>query len=739
MLVTIERKIPMKNLFLSIGSAAFLLGSGVSTVAAEPVFNRISSWPVSSNLPAGKDPATETSAEIIEVARDGTLIVYTDSSLESVGMIDITDPRSPKPAGVVEIGGEPTSIAIVGNRALVVVDTTKDPAAPTGHLSVVDLVSKTVVKTCDLGGQPDSVAVSPDKSLLVVAIENERDEDLRDGEMPQLPPGNVTIFPLSGGKLDCGNRKIVDLTGLARVAGSDPEPEFVDVNAANEIVVTLQENNHLVVIDGRSGAIINHFSAGTVDLDNLDVDKDGALSFTGFQRDRAREPDAVKWLDENRFVVANEGDYRGGTRGFTIFSKHGPIAYDSGMSLEYEIAAIGHYPEKRSGKRGIEAEGVEVAEFGGVRYIFITAERASVVGVYRDTGSRPKLVQLLPSGSSPESAVAIPSRNLLVTANETDRFADGGARAHVMIYRLRDTAPAYPQIRSLTSGDHPPIGWGALSGLAADPVRPGILYAVNDRAYRHQPTIFTIDATTKPATITKALRVTRHGSPADDLDLEGIASDGRGGFWLASEGGAKGKKAHTVYHVGADGKIDREINLPPELKKVARKHGFEGITTVGTGDNLTLWMVVQREWKDDEDGFAKLVSYRPSTETWGAVRYPLDKPERGWVGLSAIAAYGGHVYIVERDNGVGEAARIKKLYRVALSDLRPAPIGGELPTVSKKEACDFLPYLKALNGYVVDKVEGFAIDAAGIGYAVTDNDGVVASSGETLFFSVGRM
>ena len=168
----------------------------------------------------------------------------------------------------------------------------------------------------------------------------------------------------------------------------------------------------------------------------------------------------------------------------------------------------------------------------------------------------------------------------------------------------------------------------------------------------------------------------------------------------------------------------------PNLKKVARKHGFEGITTVGTGDNLTLWMVVQREWKDDEDGFAKLVSYRPSTETWGAVRYPLDKPERGWVGLSAIAAYGGHVYIVERDNGVGEAARIKKLYRVALSDLRPAPIGGELPTVSKKEACDFLPYLKALNGYVVDKVEGFAIDAAGIGYAVTDNDGVVASSGE---------
>lgn len=192
----------MKNLFLSIGSMAILSGLGVSIAAAEPVFNRISSWPVSSNLPASRDPATETSAEIIKVARDGTLIVYTDSSLQSIGMIDITDPKSPNSAGVVAIGGEPTSVAIVGRRAFVVVDTTTDHAAPTGHLSVVDLLSKTVVKTCDLHGQPDSVAVSSDKSLLVVAIENQRNEDLRGGEMPQPPPGNVTIFSLSGGDFD---------------------------------------------------------------------------------------------------------------------------------------------------------------------------------------------------------------------------------------------------------------------------------------------------------------------------------------------------------------------------------------------------------------------------------------------------------------------------------------------------------------------------------------------------------
>ena len=729
----------MKNLFLSIGSAAILAGVGAGLATAEPVFNRIATWPVWSNLPAGADRTLETSAEIIEATEDGMTVVYTDSPLRAIGMIDITDPKSPKPAGVVELGGEPTSLAIIAGRALVVVDTTRKFTEPAGHLAVIDLTTKTIVKTCDLGGQPDSVAVSPDKSILAVAIENQRDEGLRDGEMPQLPPGNLTIFSLSGGELQCDARKVVGLTGLAHVAPSDPEPEFVDINAANEIVVTLQENNHLVVIDGRAGAVINHFSAGAVDLDNIDVDADGALCFDGSQRDRRREPDAVKWLDENRFVVANEGDYEGGTRGFTIFSKHGPILWDSGPSLEYEIAAIGHYPEKRSGKRGIEAEGIEVGSFGAQRYIFVTAERASVVGVYRDTGGHPELVQLLPSGISPESAVTIPSRNLLVTANETDLIEDDGVRAHVMIYELRDAAPAYPQIRSLTTGNGPPIGWGALSGLAADPARRGILYAVNDRFYRRQPTIFTVDATTTPATIAKALRVTRNGSPAKKLDLEGIASDGRGGFWLASEGGPNGKKSHMVYHVDATGEIDREVELPPELEKVARRHGFEGLTSVGSGADQTLWIAVQREWKDDEDGYVKLLSYHPNSGKWGAVRYPLDRAETGRVGLSAIAAHGGHLYVVERDNGIDDAARIKKLYRVALSGLTPSPLGGDLPTVTKQKARDLIPYLKALSGYVTGKVEGFTVDASGVGYAVTDNDGVADSSGETLFFSVGRM
>src|SRR3546814_9586209 len=116
----------------------------------------------------------------------------------------------------------------------------------------------------------------------------------------------------------------------------------------------------------------------------------------------------------------------------------------------------------------------------------------------------------------------------------------------------------------------------------------------------------------------------------------------------------------------------------------------------------------------------KLVAYNLDTKEWGAVRYPTDVAERGWVGLSEITLHGDHVYIIERDNLIGDAARIKKLYRVALSELKPAPLVGDLPLVTKQQVRDFIPDLKAKGGYVVDKVEGFAVDAAGTGYVVTE-------------------
>ncbi|PST25588.1 esterase-like activity of phytase family protein [Mesorhizobium plurifarium] len=728
----------MKTFSITTALAAALAASTATAVEAEQVFNRIASFAVARNLPEGAGRNEPTSAEIITASVDGNTLIYSDSPGKRIGFIDIADAKAPKAGGIVSFEGEPTSVAVAGAKALVAVNTSESFTRPSGVLAVVDIVGKTVDATCDLGGQPDSVAVNKDRTLAAIAIENERDEDVDDGQIPQPPAGSLAILSLKGGVADCATIKHVTLTGLAEIAGDDPEPEFVAFNGKDEIALTLQENNHIVIIDGRSATVKTHFPAGTVDLAGIDTKRDGAIAFTGEQAGRKREPDAVKWLDDDRLVIANEGDYEGGSRGFTIFDTTGKVLYESGASLEHAIASIGHYPEKRSSAKGIEPEGLETAQFGEDKLFFVLSERASIVGVYKDTGGEPELVQLLPSGVSPEGAVAIPGRNLFATANEVDLVQDGGARAHVMIYERGEGEAAYPQIRS-AEREGLPIGFGALSGLAAVADKPGFLHAVNDSVYSSQPTIYTIDATRKPALITEALPVTRDGAPAQKLDIEGIANDGEGGFWLASEGNSDKLYSHALLHVNGKGEIKQEIALPEDLRANEIRYGFEGVAVVGEGDEQLLWMAVQRAWKDDEKGFVKLVSYKPSSKEWGAVRYPLEKSGEGWVGLSEISVHGDYAYIIERDNLIGEAAKLKKLYRVALADLRPVALNGELPVVKKEEVRDLIPDLKSLNGYVVDKVEGFAVDAAGNGYVVTDNDGVDDSSGETLFFSIGAM
>ncbi|MCE7027352.1 esterase-like activity of phytase family protein [Jiella avicenniae] len=705
--------------------------SAAGVAKADQVFNRIASFPVASNLPADADPKQETSAEIITVSRDGNTLIYSDSPAGGIGMVDITDEKAPKPAGFIPMQGEPTSVAVAGPDVLVGVNTSESFTEPSGRLAVVSVSDKKEIASCDLGGQPDSVAVSKDGKFAAVAIENERDEDLNDGALPQMPAGYVTIFDLKDGAPDCGTMKKVEMTGLSDIGGDDPEPEFVDFNAKNEIAVTLQENNAVVIVDAATGTVTNHFSAGTVDLKNVDAEDNGEIALTDSQEGRRREPDAVQWIDDDRLITANEGDYEGGSRSFTVWNKDGTIVYESGPAYEYELVRAGHYPDKRSDAKGIEPEGLEVAKFGDETYAFVLSERGSTVGVYDVTEGDPKFVQLLPSGIAPEGAVAIPARNLLVTANESDLVEDGGARSHVMLYELAEGTPAYPMIVS-EDQDGLPLGWGALSGLAGDPDDAAKLHAVSDSFYKNQPRIFTIDVSSKPAKITGAMTVTKDGEPAKKLDLEGITADGKGGFWLASEGNPEKEIPHQILHVDGKGAIIEAVPMPKELTDQSTRFGAEGITM----DGDRLWIAIQREWKDDPKGTVKLLTYEPGSKTWNAVRYPLDEAETGWVGLSEITAHDGALYILERDNQIGAAAREKKLFKVSLDGVTPGAIGSDLPTVAKEEIHDFLPDLEATGGYVVDKIEGFTFAKDGTAYAVTDNDGVDDSSGETLFFEV---
>lgn len=730
-------------------------------------FNRIAS--IANYLNNTTEQFGETTvSEILAATDDGMTLVYTDAPLGQIGFVDISDPTSPVPTGTVTVGGEPTSVAVFGNEfVLVAVNTSENFVNPSGKLVVLDINTRAVVREIDLGGQPDSLKISADRRYAAIAIENERDEDLGDGAPPQLPAGYLTIIDLKSPSPATWTRRDVVLTGLAGFAPEDPEPEFVDINSRNEAVVTLQENNHIAVVDLQSGRVLRHFSAGSVSLDNVDAVRDGRISLTDSIANVPREPDAVVWLPgpsgkSGVFATANEGDLFGGSRGFSIFTSFGQTLFDSGSEFERLAVRHGHYPEGRSGRKGSEPESIEYGRFGNQDYLFVGSERGSFVAVYDLlSGVYPQFKQLLPAPLGPEGLLAIPSRNLLIASGEED---DGplGVRSTISIYRLEGGRPTYPQILSADDASGQPIAWSALSGMVALPGGAPRMLAVWD-SYYAESRIFTIDATRKPAVITGSKLI--NGGRAL-FDPEGIAIAPDGSYWIASEGNASDSRQNLLVQTDVDGKVIQEIGLPAEILacRAASKRrgtlgsGFEGLAVLPAAKGATgykLLVAQQRGWDyttpecealdDDAGGFnasnepnrSRIWVYDTAARTWSHVAWELAaKPANAaWVGLSEITATpDGSFVILERDNRTGNFAEIKTLVKIS-----PTAWADGLISSAEKTIHDLLPRLEATHGWITDKPEGVAILQNGRTFVVTDNDGVDDWNGETWFLDLGNM
>ena len=183
------------------------------------------------------------------------------------GFLDISDAANPSGLGTLEVGGEPTSVAVKGPFALAAVNTSPNFVSPSGKLVVIEIASQTAVREVDLLGQPDSIAISPDGNYAAIAIENERDEDLNDGVLPQLPAGFLIVMDISNSDPNSWVRNVVQLTDLTNIRfPTDPEPEYVSINSDNIAVVTLQENNGLVLVDLATLTVLADYDAGTVPL-----------------------------------------------------------------------------------------------------------------------------------------------------------------------------------------------------------------------------------------------------------------------------------------------------------------------------------------------------------------------------------------------------------------------------------------------------------------------------------------
>lgn len=689
-------------------------------------------------------------AEIVDVSPDGNQLVYTDAENEAIGFVNIADPANPVGSGTLAVGGEPTSLVVRDQLVFVAVNTSPSYTGPSGTLLAVDRASRAVAAQWDLDGQPDSIALSPNGKFLAIVIENERDEDLNGGLLPQAPSGTVLAMHLTTDKYDKWELEAVDLSEVADAApgGGDLEPEFVDIATDNHAVVSFQENNYLAVINLASAKVMTHFSAGSVDLANVDTVEDDLITLDSFIT-RRREPDSVAWIDNRFFATANEGDYEdqfgieGGARGFTIFDVDGSVAFESAESFEHALVSVGQYNEGRSENKGVEPEAVEFGTFDGQDLLFVGSERSNAIGVY-DVGNpyAAQLLQILPTGMGPEGLKAIPNRGLLVASTESEEAGDG-IPTMITIYQTTYGPSGYPMIVSGTDAQGLPTPWVALSGLAADPVDANRLYAVND-SFLAAGFIYKIDVSSAPAVITDRVEVT--GASAD-LDLEGVAVGPSGTFWLGSEGNDS-SRPNLVLEVDATGTVLREIELPAAMTDQRRGNGIEGIAVAGEPGAEIVYVALQRAWPNegDIDGVnTKIGRYDVATDTWSFVHYPLQ-PEGagGWIGLSELTPLpDGSFAVIERDKGwgpsTGPIAELKAVYRIELADadFRAYDDPAGLVTIDKSLLVDVLPALAEASIWTAEKLEGLAVAADGTMYVVTDNDGVDDAPGETVFLNLG--
>lgn len=765
--------------------------SYVCTPSSEKNFNRVSSFLVCSQIDENCDTDDETAAEIVAASRDGLTLIYSDSPGQQIGFVDISNPRTPQAAGTLNLSGEPTSVAVKDGYVLVGVNTSVDYVNVSGHLDVVNIATQTIVESIDVGGQPDSVAVSRDGQYAAVVIENERnelfciggvndamaydDEDEAEeqcenvgggdlGVPPQAPAGELVIVRLTGTP-SMWTTSRVDLTGLADLYSGDPEPEYVDINENNIAVVTLQENNHIVLVDLADGSIVNDFTAGDVDLEMIDTtEEDSALiSQTESENDVLREPDGVSWINNYLFATADEGDLDGGSRGFTVFNTDGAVVWNSAASLDHMAAKFGHYPDARSGNKGNEPENAEFGSFAGDDYLFVNSERSSLVFVYSvNDPANPTYKQVLPAAAGPEGVLAIPSRNLLVVASEEDDRGDK-LRSALNIYSYSVSDASYPSIVSANRENGTPIPWAALSGLASDINDENTLYSIEDSFYQ-QSRILKLDISQRPAVLSDEIRIMDSNDvfssiavPAEatedvldaaelaelinddnsvNIDPEGVSVSADGGFWVASEGsGTVGDEGRPVtsenflFKTDAWGVIERVVRLPAEIRENQLRFGFEGVAEY----NGSVYVAFQRAWPTDTH--VRIGIHSLENGSWGFLFYPLDSVESqngGWVGLSDITSMGnGEFLILERDNQGGPDAAIKRLYKIDTNGVAFDSV------LTKTLVRDLISDLSASGGLVAEKIEGLTITANGDVYIVNDNDGVDDHSGETQLINLG--
>jgi hypothetical protein len=297
----------------------------------------------------------------------------------------------------------------------------------------------TQLQDVEVGYLPDSIAFNAIGTKLVIANEGEPISGYAT-DSTKDPVGSIGIIDIAGRVnlrfiyTDLGFAGVTLPDGI-RISGpagttqaTDIEPEYVSV-LGNYAYVTLQENNGVAKVNLISNTIEKIFALGAVDYSTQLVDltdRDNSSGTTGFFKpllgqayEGLRMADGIAAYSvrgKDFFVTANEGDGRDGypwapytdeargsgnanrikrltddaavgsadrittfgSRSISIFdAESGALLWDSGNSLQTIAVAAGMYADSRSDDKGVEPEGIVVAQLNGRSYAIASLERTT--------------------------------------------------------------------------------------------------------------------------------------------------------------------------------------------------------------------------------------------------------------------------------------------------------------------------------------------------------------------------
>jgi DNA-binding beta-propeller fold protein YncE len=407
----------------------------------------------------------------------GVDVLHADNG-SLVAHIDVT------PVGFVN------SVAIHGGLAALAIEA-PDDRRNAGRVLFYDTATRlpaSGVNSVQVGSLPDMLTFTPDGSKLLVVNEGTPNAAADEPYEVPDPPGSVSV-------IDMPTRTVIATAGFSGVPqsgshirnpGMDFEPEYIAVqHDGTRAFVTVQEGNAIAELDLLTNSFTKVIGLGAKDFNlpgnEIDSWNNGTVSFQSVAVKGLYMPDSVAaydWRGTTYLVLANEGDLRedngdratagsapysavdplrnlrissvdsspgnlfaAGARSFSIRDASGDIVYDSGSLLDREARDRGLYDDGRSRDKGVEPEGVALAEVAGRTFAFIGLERTTTAAVAVFDVTSPFDVRFLdfivtPGDRAPEGLVVFRHRGVsyLAIANETP--AAPGVPTNTTLYRL---------------------------------------------------------------------------------------------------------------------------------------------------------------------------------------------------------------------------------------------------------------------------------------------------------------